>query len=230
VTKRPAPTALARAEHTAAPLRLSKPDRDVLDEALRKGEDLREELETKTLEYGRWLLAKVFADDTVAALDDKTKNGIWQELVRRAGGPTLGISRHLLYVAVRIAAYDRRVTARAWRGLDVGRKELLLPLPRERVVEAARHVSELDLSQAKTREYVTVLMAQAGKPRQVRLTSKALAARVRKSHGALAGAAVLRRVRALRAEMPAEERAAFAADIERLRSALGDLLQAVRGR
>ena len=49
---------------------------------------------------------------------------MWQELVRRAGGPTLRISKHMLYVAVRLAAYDKRITDQTWRGLDPGRKEL----------------------------------------------------------------------------------------------------------
>jgi hypothetical protein len=85
------PAALVRAEHGGATVHLTGAEKKVLDEALRRGEDLREELETKTLEYGR---------------------------CRRAGGPTLGVTRHLLYVALRIAANDRRITAAAWRGLD----------------------------------------------------------------------------------------------------------------
>ena len=78
--------------------------------------------------YGRWILEAVFRDDASAALDEKTKNPVWVGLVRRAGGPTLRVSRRVLYVAVAIAANDRRITDQAWRGLDGGRKELLLPL------------------------------------------------------------------------------------------------------
>ena len=91
-------------------------------EALRLGADLADELEAKVSAFGRWLLEAVFANEAAAALDDKTKNPVRQELVRRAGGPTLRISKHMLYVAVRLAAYDKRITDQTWRGLDPGRK------------------------------------------------------------------------------------------------------------
>jgi hypothetical protein len=120
----------------------------VLDEALRLGEDLSHETEARVIAYGRWLLDQIFEGDSTAALDDKSQNPVWLELVRRAGGPTLRVSRHLLYVAVRVAAYDRRITAQSWRGLDAGRKELLLPLGEERRLrDAAQHVSDMNLSQ-----------------------------------------------------------------------------------
>jgi hypothetical protein len=117
------PTALTRAEHGASALRLKPAERHVLNEALRRGEDLRQEVETAVASYGRWLLEAVFDDDTTAALDGKSKNPVWLELVRRAGGPTLRVSRHLLYVAITIAANDKRITDQAWRGLDGARKE-----------------------------------------------------------------------------------------------------------
>jgi hypothetical protein len=104
--KRPAPprqSALVRAEHGGAPLHLVPAEKKLLDEALRRGEDLREEVESAVTSYGRWTLDAVFAGDASAALDGRTKNPVWTELVRRAGGPTLRVNRRVLYVAVAIA-------------------------------------------------------------------------------------------------------------------------------
>lgn len=108
------------AEHCEAPVKLTSDERDLLDEALRRGEDLREEVETSVTTYGRWLLGSVFGGDSSAALDDKSNNAVWRELVRRAGGPTLRIGRRMLYVALQLAARDKRVaetlTRRSGRG------------------------------------------------------------------------------------------------------------------
>ena len=97
---KPKPGALARAEHAIAPAKFKLEQKLILDEALRRGEDLREGLESQTLEFGRWVLEKVFANDTTDALNDKSRNPIWQELLRRAGGPTLALSRRFLYVSL----------------------------------------------------------------------------------------------------------------------------------
>lgn len=94
------PGALVRAEHGGTEVSLTAAQRAVLAEVLREGEDFREEVESAVLRYGRSLLDKVFGGDTSAALDANGKNPVWQELVRRAGGPTL---------SVRIAANDKRI-------------------------------------------------------------------------------------------------------------------------
>src|SRR3954463_16149733 len=103
------PSAIVRAEHGGAPVHLTTPEKKVFSEALRLGADLADEVEAKVAAYGRWLLEAVFANDAAAALDDRTKNRVWTELVRRAGGPTLRISKRMLYIAVRLAAYDKRI-------------------------------------------------------------------------------------------------------------------------
>lgn len=224
----PTPSALARAEHHPAATHLTKAQRDILDDALRQGEDLREEMETAVLGYGRFLLEKVFGNDTTAALDDKTRNPVWQELVDRAGGPTLGLSRHMLYIALKIAAHDRRITERVWRGLDVARKELLLPLKTTPLwLEAAKRVSDMDMSQAKTKEYVTTLLEQQGKRRQVRLTAAGLRSRLRAAQRAFDDAA-LRRVKSLRGSIEPEERQKLLAEIDELRAALAELARGLR--
>src|SRR5438045_1818646 len=97
---RPRPSAIVRAEHGVAPVHLTSPEKKVFSEALRRGADLADEVEAKVVAFGRWLLEAVFANDASAALDDKTQNPVWLELVRRSGGPTLRVNRRLLYVAL----------------------------------------------------------------------------------------------------------------------------------
>jgi hypothetical protein len=57
------------------------------------------------------VLDHVFSGGTTAALDAKSKNPVWRELLRRAGGPTL-----------------RWLVGGPWSDLDYARTELLLPL------------------------------------------------------------------------------------------------------
>lgn len=229
--ERPRPSALVRAEHHGAPVHLDDKQRRLLDEALRRGQDLSEEIETKVAAYGRWLLETVFANDSSEALDDRTKNPVWQELVRRAGGPTLSISPAGLYTALRIAARDRRIGDAAWRNLDASRKALLLPLGDDaRLRAAARHVSEFKLSHKKTRAYVTELLAEKGVARRVRLTGPLLSQRVRRLRESLDGASVLRKVATLHAEMEPKERAGLVQELEKLQRLLATLTSTIRGK
>lgn len=201
----------------------------MLSEALRLGADLADELQSKVSSYGRWLLENVFDDDATAALDARSKNPLWLELVRRAGGPTLRVSRRMLYVAVQVAAYDKRIRDQAWRGLDAGRKELLLPLGEDRLREGAQHVSKFDLSQSKTREYVAELRTHTGHSKQVRMTRASLTGRMKKLRDSLGGAAVLRRVKTLSGKLDASERKAVVDEIDRLRGVLEELSRAIKG-
>ena len=208
-------------------MKLDGAQHKVLDEALRRGEDLREKLESALTAYGRWILEAVFGNDATAALDEKTKNPVWLELVRRAGGPTLRINRHLLYVSISIAANDKRINDQSWRGLDGARKELLLPLREAPALrEAAQHVAKFNLTQAKTREYVTALLADAGRKRQVRMTPSGLESRVRKLREGLDGVAVSRRVAAM--EMDGAQKQRLASELRRLRELLTKMERALK--
>lgn len=224
-------TALVRAEHGGAPVHLAADERRIFDEALRLGEDLADEVESKVAAYGRWLLQAVFDNDASAALDQRTKNPIWLELVRRAGGPSLRIGRRMLYVALQVAAYDKRITDQSWRRLDAGRKEILLPLEDERrLKDAATHVTKFKLTQTKTREYVGELLARSGATRQVRLTAPLLVGRVRKLRESLDGAAVLRRIRDMQADLDGAQRRQIAGEIDKLREVLQSITRELRVR
>jgi hypothetical protein len=222
-------TALVRAEHGEAPIALSKPQRAVVNEACRLGHDMADEVASEVMRYGRWLLEAVFASDAAAAIDTRNTNPVWLELTRRAGGPTLRVSRHMLYTALQLAARDARIGDQAWRNLDAPRKELLLPLREDQAIrKAAQHVSKFNLSQARTRHYVTEQLALASRPRQVRLTASGLSKRVRALHDSLEGDAVLAKVRQMNGSLDASAREGMVEEVERLRKTLGELARALR--
>ncbi len=168
------------------------------------------------LRFGRWLVVEVFGGNGGAALDERNKTPVWLELVRRAGGPTLPISRRMLYAAVAIAANDHRITDQAWQGLDVQRKEILLPLREPAALrQAAQQVSKWNLTQAQTHELVTTELGRRGKTRQVRLTRAGLLSRVRKVSQFFAGEKLADRVEELSATMKPAHRTELLREVER---------------
>ena len=235
VAKTPAPqaeapperaAALMRAERGSAPVHLAPAEQHLLDRALAEGGRLKNILEDSVVAFGRWVLVEVFNNDAKKALDEWGKNPVWLELVRRAGGPSLGVSRTLIYTALRLAANDKRLGDQSWQLLDVGRKQLLLPL-REvpKLRQAAQHVMKWNLTQAKTKEYVSQLRAEDGKKPIVRLTRAGLIGRVRKLRESLGGAATLKRAVELAGKMNAKERAEVLKEMAALRT----ILEAVSG-
>lgn len=221
--------ALARAERGSAPVTLSSVEKRLLDRALEQGQDLHDRMQTAVLEFGRWLLVEVFESKASSALDDKTENPVWLELVRRAGGPTLGVSRRMLYVALAIAANDKRLTDESWRLLDVQRKEMLLPLREPASLrQAAQHVTRFDLTQQMTREYVSELLSETGKKRQLRLTRAGLLSRVRRARESLAGAAVVHKTRELAQKLSDKERAEVRREVQELLATVQGLARALR--
>jgi hypothetical protein len=230
-TKRPRSRAIVLAEHGEKPASLTPAQRTLLNEALRRGEDMRESVEVSVTTYGRWLLGEVFRDDTRAALEEDGENKVWRELVRRAGGPTLQIDRGLLSAALRVAALDKRLNDESWRGLAFGRKRLLLPLAEDaRVREGARHVAKFNLSHVAIREYVSGVLGAEGHAPAVRLTMPRLVSRVQKLRKTLDSAAVLRKVFDLREEASVADRSRAAQELDQLRGVLGKLAKALRAK
>lgn len=228
--RRSPPTALARAEHHAPPVKLTAKERALLDEGLARGQEFARRTADELVSFGSWLLVHVFGGDTSAALDQKSENPVWMELVARAGGPTLDVSRNLLYMAVKIAAYDKRMPQGAWRRLAPPWKALLLPLDDEaKMREAAQQVADFSLTQAKTKELVTSLMADEGRDRRVRLTASALVARVAKLRTSIDDPRVLRRAKEIGADLEPAERRRVAGEIARLRDALDRVARALNG-
>ena len=213
----PPKRALTRANALEHPVALAKEQKLLLQEALIEGAKTVDTMESAIVEYGRWLLLHVFEDDSAVALDDRTGNPVWLELLRRAGGPTLKLNGKSLNVAIRIAAHDRRITSETFRSLDYHRKELLLPLRDDaRLVEAAKHVSSLKLSQNATQSYVDELRKAGGKPPEPRLTPARLLARVNATRARLAVPKGKKHIEKLAAELSKEQRAELNAAIRAL--------------
>ena len=89
---------------------LTTSEQRLVAEALRRAEETRNVMEDALVGFGRWMLVSVFDDDASAALEGRSANAVWADLVRRAGGPTLRLNKKLLYVALHIAARDKRIT------------------------------------------------------------------------------------------------------------------------
>ncbi len=203
----PGKNALARASALEHPIALKKGEAALLREALFEGQRVATTVEAELLGYGGWLLLKVFDEDTGAALDDRSDNPVWLELLRRAGGPTLKLGRQMLRGLLRMAAWDRRITDEAFRGLDRGRKELLLPLDDARAMrDAARHVSDLKLSQDATRAYVATLRAEQGKPPATRITPARLQGRLRRARKSVMPPNAKKRIERMAAELSDAQR------------------------
>ncbi len=238
-TKKPsAPTGAAddAAEHAlvapsgaASKVTLTPAQRRVFAEALRRAEDTRNVMEDTLVSFGRWVLVHVFEDDAAAALEHRADNPVWMSLLARAGGPTLQLSPRLLYVALHIAARDKRITDQAWRMLEPGRKELLLPLGDEALMrEAAQHVQAMKLSQRATRAYVDGLRSEHGRARRSRLTGRGLASRVKRLGATVATASFARQAARAAAELSDAERAEVRRDVEALRAWSSELLRVLR--
>jgi len=210
---------------------LSKPDRALLGEAVRRGEDARETWESALVDYGRWLLVNVFHDDAHAALEGRHKNAVWRALVDRAGGPTLRVSEKLLEVAVRIAAHDKRINDDAWRLLEPGRKELLLPLGNERAMrDAAQRVVAMKMSQRATRTLVRQQLSAEGRASVPRTTPKRLKTQLSKFNERLTDLSARRRIESVLTKSSAEEKNELRGEVERLAAWAKDVLGKLRAK
>ena len=199
----------------------------VLREALLRAEETRNVVEDALVSFGRWMLVYVFESDSTRALATRKDSPLWNELQRRAGGPTLRLSRRFLSVALHIAAHDQRIQDDAWRLLEPGRKELLLPLRQEGALrEAAQHVVKLKLSQRATKTYVKTLQAEAAPKR--RLTAELARADITRFSAKVADARYEKRVHALVKQLSHEDRAAMRQEVAEVRAWADRLSKAIR--
>ena len=209
---------------------LSRVQQKLVAEALRRAEEARARVEDALVELGRWLLVNVFDDDAAAALSGRRDNVVWRELLDRAGGPTLRLGRRFLYVAVAIAAHDKRIQDDAWRLLDAGRKEVLLRLPDEAAMrEAAQHVVAMKLSNEKTRAFVRGLLAASGAPAKARVTLPRVEASARRLRERFGSASYRRALERTLRDAPDATRNGVRKELEALRAALDSMLAIVRG-
>lgn len=204
----------ARASRTQGPDAL-------LAEALRQAEETRNVVEDALVGFGRWLLVHVFEGDAGAVLTGERRNAVWAELQRRAGGPSLRLSKRFLSVAVRIAAHDQRIQDDSWRLLEPGRKELLLPLAagtdEAPLREAAQHVMAMKLSHRATKAYVRN-QRSAVRTRVTALTHEQAKQDVARFSERVADARYEKRFAKLVAGLESDERAALREEITHVRA------------
>lgn len=211
----------APAKSRPAPPALNKDESPVFDEALRRGEDARDRMEHALVEYGTWLLAHVFGGDTSAALEHRRDNAIWMNLLSRAGGRTLKLSAKFLNVAVRIAAYDKRIQSDSWRLLEPARKELLLPLANEGLLrEASSHVVDAGLGYEATRSYVANLRSEQGESPKARVTGPRVRRLFSGFRERIEAKAFVSRVGALGSELEGGEKKALKDELRAVRAAI----------
>lgn len=91
-------------------------------------------------------------------------------------------------------------------------------------------MSRWNLTQTKTSAYVSELLAETGQAPAVRLTAPLLMGRIKKMHESLGGAAILRKVREIRADLEPGERQEIAGEIEKVREVLTAIAREMRGR
>ena len=123
------------------------------------------------------------------------------------------------------------ITDETFRALDSGRKERLLPLGEPaRMRQAAAHVTKFHLTQTDTEQYVTSLLAEDGKSRQVRFTAPQLVTKVKTLRSNLEKASTLRRVRELKGQISPREREEMAVEMERLGDAVRGAARMLTGK
>lgn len=154
------------------PIALTADEQKVLAKLLDAAESTRGTVEQKFREFGRTVLTAVFDGDTTeAAALETSANPIVRELLRRAGGTTLRLSRKIVSESVRIAAYEKAVNDETFSGLDFARKALLLPMRDiDAMREAAQHVAAFKLDEDATEAYVKSKRATEGRPPASRLS------------------------------------------------------------
>lgn len=204
---------------------LGRAQKALLAEALRRANETREVMEDALVGLGRWLLVHVFEDDSTRALVQRNESPVFRELLDRAGGPTLKLSRNLLNLAVRIAAYDKRITDESWRLLEPGRKALLLPLRDENELrEAAQKVVAMKLSQPGTRSLVRgMLEARGAKPSRRNVSTE-----IQRAHSALVEPAFRRATLLAARKGDGAERKAIEDHLRKLRDATSSLLDEIK--
>jgi hypothetical protein len=213
----------------AAASTLTAAQKKLLAEALRRAEETRDVMEDALVGFGRWVLVTVFDDDAGAALDERADNPVWRELLARAGGPTLRLNRKLLYVSVHIAARDKRITDEAWRALEPGRKELLLPLGDDKLMrKAAQHVTAMKLTQRDTRAYVDGLREEQGQAPKARLTAPRLLGQAKRFRAAVATAAAQRRAAAVVREMSDAQKEKLVGELDAIAAWVAEMRRSVR--
>ncbi len=142
-----------------------KADAASLGEAIRRGRAVVDAAESAVASYGQWLFATLFASDTKSVLDRAIEQPTFDALLEAAESPTLPLGRGVIRVALRVAAFDKRLADEPWSRLHYSHKVELLPLGEPKLMRAAaRHVLAASLHTPQVRLYVQRLLKPDGVP------------------------------------------------------------------
>jgi hypothetical protein len=222
-------SALATVARSDERVTLTDDERVLFAEAIRRGEDARDTMETAAVSFGRWLLDEVFRGDADAALAGGERVRVWQALLEAADGYRLRLDKRTLSISLRIAAYDTSLQDDSWRLLDAGRKALLLPLEDPALLkQAARHVTSMRLTLAATGQYVANLRRELGAPPQIRMTPKRALRAVHKLGAPLSDARWVKQLGSRLKELPREGREEALDELRAAKDAIAALIAQLR--
>ena len=205
---------------------LKREQKQLLAEAQRRARDAMELAEGALADYGQWLFESVFLGETQAVLDrDPSSNGLYGLLLQSAGSLQMPIAKGSLSSAIRVAAYDKRLSDASWSRLRFSHKEKLLVLDEPNAMRAAaRHVLSASLDVNSTREYVSELL---GTPTPIRLTPARAAKAALRASKPFLDARYMNRWQKQLASLEPEERTEVATSLRAARAAIDALLNAV---
>lgn len=216
-------TALSTAP-SSAHATLSPAEKAVFAEAVSRGEALRRHTDDAIAEYGRWLFAQVFGEDSSSAIAHRGEHALWSAIAEAADSTRLRLPLAMLEAAVLCAAYDKRLNSDAWRALDFGRKARLLRLAQDKLLrQGAQHVLAANLSAKATEQYAREVLREQGEPVQVRLSVRRVQRRIADFSQRLTEREFARRFDKLVRDADPEQKRALLAEIEAAQGALAAL-------
>jgi hypothetical protein len=203
---------------------LSAADRAVLAEAISRADAVRSTIDSTWTDFGRWLFAKVFGEDTVSAIDHREDNPIWAALYALADGPKVRLRHDEIDRAVLCAAYDKRLNSDAWRALDFGRKWRLLRLADDKLMaKGAKHVLATNLDTRKVEVYVRNVLAEQNIELPTRVNVPAFVSQLGRFHERVSGKAFARQLESAANKLSDEQREKLVETLDQTRATLDAL-------
>jgi hypothetical protein len=215
--------------HGRKPRKLSASDNALIHSVLQRAENVHQSLESTWVEFGRWIFAQVFGEDSTAAIDHAQDNPVYAELLWLADGPRLRIRPDEFHRCVLCAAYDKRLNNDAWRALDFGRKWRLLRLQDDKLLrKAAQHVLSSNLDTRGVETYVRNVLSELGEPVETRVNLQALTNQLQRVTERVTSDAFLARLGAAARHLEGAQRTRVLAQVDAARSALDVLHKRLR--
>jgi hypothetical protein len=210
---------------------LSPTDHAVLAEAITRAETVRATIDSTWTDFGRWLFAHVFGEDTASAIEHREDNPIWAALYALADGPKVRLRHDDIDRAVLCAAYDKRLNSDAWRALDFGRKWRLLRLEDDKLMaKAAKHVLATNLDTRKVDAYVRNVLAEQDVEIPTRVNVPAFVGQLGRFHERVSTKAFARQLESAANKLTDEQREKLLETLDQTRATLDALRARLKAR